>query len=714
MLNYPSISTTEINSAYQRGIMTIGDLVLNENLKERYSILKSACGEGDDLTKDCLFLYLYAINSWCEECYNFITEEQLIAIVSKIEELQKVCCDFNVVSNEPILAPSTPIVHNGTWIENDTNNPPTIAELGQATTGSLLWYDVSTGGTSSIIAPSLPTIPGVYYFWVSQVNSVGESMRLKVRVTILPQAVTSLGLTACQTQVPTIVPVNFSGIDIGATVNIFQNGNPVAYPLNVDINTVQNNNYTVTQTLNGVTSNPTTFSVVVTDALVLGPISGELSPTINTQTPYIYSVVPVIGATDYVWTLPGGSQLHGPSIPLVFGPLGPQVVTVYAIGPNNCQSNVQSITINPVLGLIGTHFTNRTAENFSNRIYTAQQNLQVNPNDNVTIQVDIIDNPINAIITPAANFTVNSPTNNGQFNISIDGSGNYQGGTVHVRYTIMSSSQGAPVDSPSVIDIVQQFVAEPHCPPGYTLSLDGTYCYKDETMAPTITQTDYCLAQSQRIEYSNAGSRIYNPGFNTNSPKTWTPPAADIYAFMINQNQWRNSSATTGPHNRAGVWIDSNCDGTKDALVSGGKTTIATQFNNTGSARTIYVGVSSDNLYKLVVNGTDIIETTAFDGINFNIFHIFPVVIKTGMNYFNVVATGDGSVNDSVAMTIYDNTPLEIQNATDDTQLNILFTTGSLIGQHIDIATCPPGWTLDTSGGQGNYVCRRTLTTPTI
>ena len=98
MLNYPSISTTEINSAYQRGIMTIGDLVLNENLKERYSILKSVCGEGDDLTKDCLFLYLYAINSWCEECYNFITEEQLIAIVSKIEELQKVCCDFNAVS----------------------------------------------------------------------------------------------------------------------------------------------------------------------------------------------------------------------------------------------------------------------------------------------------------------------------------------------------------------------------------------------------------------------------------------------------------------------------------------------------------------------------------------------------------------------------------------------------------------------------------------
>ena len=387
---------------------------------------------------------------------------------------------------------------------------------------------------------------------------------------------------------------------------------------------------------------------------------------------------------------------------------------MYAIGPNNCQSNIQSITINPVLGLIGTHFTNRTTEDFSNRIYTAQQNLQVNPSDNVTIQVDIIDNPISAVITPSANFVVNSLTNNGQFNISIDGTGNYQGGTVHVRYTIISSSQSAPIDSPSVVNIIQQFVAEPHCPPGYTLSLDSTYCYKNETMAPIITQTDYCLAQSQRIEYSNAGSRIYNPGFNTNSPKTWTPPVTDIYAFMTNQNQWRNSSTTTGPHNRAGVWIDSNCDGTKDALTLGAKATIAAQFNNTGTSRIVYVGLSSDNLYKLVVNGTDIVETTSFDSINFSIFHIFPVIIQPGMNYFNVVATGDGSVNDSVAMTIYDNSALEIQNAITDTELNILFTTGSLIGQHIDIATCALGWTLDTSGGQGNYICRRTLIIPPI
>ncbi len=41
-----------------------------------------------------------------------------------------------------------------------------------------------------------------------------------------------------------------------------------------------------------------------------------------------------------------------------------------------------------------------------------------------------------------------------------------------------------------------------------------------------------------------------------------------------------------------------------------------------------------------------------------------------------------------------------------DTGLNVLFTTASLRGQHIDIATCPAGYSLDTSGGSGNYICR--------
>lgn len=81
--------------------------------------------------------------------------------------------------------------------------------------------------------------------------------------------------------------------------------------------------------------------------------------------------------------------------------------------------------------------------------------------------------------------------------------------------------------------------------------------------------------------------------------------------------------------------------------------------------------------------------------------------MNRGTNYFNIVWKWDGSVNDAVGMTIYDNTADQIKNATDDSQLNILFTSKNLRGQHISVATCPAWWTLDTSAWRGGYVCKQ-------
>jgi hypothetical protein len=93
------------------------------------------------------------------------------------------------------------------------------------------------------------------------------------------------------------------------------------------------------------------------------------------------------------------------------------------------------------------------------------------------------------------------------------------------------------------------------------------------------------------------------------------------------------------------------------------------------------------------------------------VFSLFQVTLLRGTNNFNVIGTGDGSVNDALGMTIYDDLVANIVAATSDSDLNILFSSQSLIGQHIDVATCPVGYDLDTSGGQGNYVCVKTLTT---
>lgn len=256
-----------------------------------------------------------------------------------------------------------------------------------------------------------------------------------------------------------------------------------------------------------------------------------------------------------------------------------------------------------------------------------------------------------------------------------------------------------------------------NCPTGFTITTDGTRCQMVELSPVQLLYSDYCLAASTNISYSNYGTRIYNPGFTYDSVSNPTPPSSEIFAIMTLSGQWSNpsgNSSVIGPMNRAGVWIDSDCNGSPNILALGAQTTLAYSYNNTGAPRTVYVGVGGDNYFSLRVNGIIVAQTTgpALSPINFKTWHIVPVTIVTGTNDFNAVGTGDGFQQDSIAMVVYDNTPAQIRDATADSQLNILFTTFNLRNQHIDVATCQPGYSLDTSGGVGNYICRRITNAP--
>lgn len=258
------------------------------------------------------------------------------------------------------------------------------------------------------------------------------------------------------------------------------------------------------------------------------------------------------------------------------------------------------------------------------------------------------------------------------------------------------------------------------CAALYSPSPDQTRCEKVESVAATVTNSGFCLAPSQLNVYSQYESRIYSSlmvDADLALPAGSTP-IGGIAARMTLAGQWANPALSTslGPMNRCGVWIDSDCNGTKNALTTGVETTVAHSFNNSGGARTIYVGVGADNSFKLVVNGVQIasigVPATPSSGsdLAFKIWHIIPIPLIPGVNYVNAIGRGDGSVNDSIGMMIYDNNISQIQSATDDSQLNILFTTETLRGNSYDVATCAAGYSLDTSGGSGSYMCRRVLT----
>lgn len=258
------------------------------------------------------------------------------------------------------------------------------------------------------------------------------------------------------------------------------------------------------------------------------------------------------------------------------------------------------------------------------------------------------------------------------------------------------------------------------CPSGFSVIGNNVFCQKIEYVTPTVTHSGYCLAPSTNNVYTQLETRIYNPGFSYSSINSFTPPSGDIYAILTTPTIWKNSlgNSSDGPMNKCAVWIDSDCNGIKDSLSVGTQTTLAAIFNNFGISRTIYIGIGGDNQFVLKVNSIIIANSPiTLDGShngdrNFKCWHIFPVTVVPGINDINVVGTGDGSSVDSIGMTIYDNTAPQLLAAITNTDLNIAFSSESLRGNHIDIATCAAGYSLDTSGGSGFYTCRKITDAP--
>lgn len=253
------------------------------------------------------------------------------------------------------------------------------------------------------------------------------------------------------------------------------------------------------------------------------------------------------------------------------------------------------------------------------------------------------------------------------------------------------------------------------CPDGYTITPDGLSCTMLEETAPTYVSIGICVAPSQlNGAYGVAGAKYWeNPTYNT----TLTNQDGILLG-----NYWQGNPAGSGgvspgnpssPMNREGVWVDTDCDGNKDGLASGA-TLQFTWLVQSESPRRVYIGAGADNNFRVSLNGVFMAgRQVNSDPHNFNFFHLFPLDLISGDNYILFQATGDGSTNDAVGFVIYDNTFAELQAATQDSDLDILFHTSQLIGADpIDIATCPAGYSLDTTGGSGNYRCLRLTTVP--
>ena len=295
----------------------------------------------------------------------------------------------------------------------------------------------------------------------------------------------------------------------------------------------------------------------------------------------------------------------------------------------------------------------------------------------------------------------------------------------NTTYYISVSSIGKNCKEKKYIQKVVTPKLTPCCPDSYTLSPDQSYCFLEETMAPEIESQNICVAPSRRSpEYSGNGTRLFK---TIGSYSTILVGEHTLLKTPYWNGDPEGSDSNIGgniisPMNALGIWIDSDCDGQKDGLTKNSILQFTIQLI-VPTAKQVFIGIAGDNTFKVTLNGNIIVECQGGSGsaggesqpsYNFVFWWVFPVQLISGTNLVNFQYVGDGSIVDAAGFAIYDNTPAELENATRDEDLKFLFRSSDMIGTRIDIAKCLPGWTLDTSGGSGNYVCRRVTNSPTI
>lgn len=282
------------------------------------------------------------------------------------------------------------------------------------------------------------------------------------------------------------------------------------------------------------------------------------------------------------------------------------------------------------------------------------------------------------------------------------------------------------------------------CPEGYTVSDDGNFCVS--TVEADSDNSCYTICEGDHVpsNYSASGTVIYNPGYDHTGQGSWDtlmqanpfwrgpdcppPPAGSIAPEPVVlparsredslkkgvMKQGRQMPAPgqsvpqelpcqltptprtnfCGPLNRTSIWT---CQGT----VNGNRMPIDQWIGfsrciNVPETKVYYLGIGSDNDFRITVDGVQILESVTGDGYNFNLWHIYPVTLTAGTHVINMEARNTDSEG-AFGAEIYNNTMQQIASATSYANLSLLFTTRDMIGQQFNIGphSCPQGYSLN-------------------
>lgn len=261
----------------------------------------------------------------------------------------------------------------------------------------------------------------------------------------------------------------------------------------------------------------------------------------------------------------------------------------------------------------------------------------------------------------------------------------------------------------------QNVMLNPYCEPGYVLSPDGTYCYKEDVVSATSPINPQVTIEKNGISYGTCGTYIYSPGFNLDGTGTSTKIPVTNSFWYNGLGNCSDGDTVSGPINRAGLW-----------------TTVATENQDIGYSKCItvpetkvyYVGIACDNYGIIRLDATTIVSqneaalNTKYSAVGacFKVFHIYPVLIPKGNRILEGIGHNTAGPA-ALAVEIYDNTAAEIMAATSYANLNVIFSTKDFIGEEVQIGSGGVGWGCPSSDYSLSFcddpvVCKRLIKVP--
>lgn len=251
------------------------------------------------------------------------------------------------------------------------------------------------------------------------------------------------------------------------------------------------------------------------------------------------------------------------------------------------------------------------------------------------------------------------------------------------------------------------------CPVDYTLSPDGTYCYRQIIVAATPPSTVYTTEAHTGTVYSSCGSYIYLPGYSIDGTGTSTQISPSNTFWVNGPGDCGIHTTTDGPLNRSGLWSTSTTDNQDVGFSICFDLTTSKQY---------YIGLGCDNYSIVKLDGVTLIsqDETAIEaqystgGACFKVWHIYPITMSSGPHILEVFGHNITSIA-GMGLEIYDNTAGEIAAATSYSGLNLVFSTKDHIGEDISVGTdgytCAPGYSLTC---ETTPQCVKILTTSLI